>query len=94
MSTTLWPTYRSPHDLQAIEAIPLAQRGLPTNTYDAVQRAARLWPSRRAVSVMPDGSRWDQARDITYRELAAQVTQVANLLRSVGVRRSDTVGLL
>ena len=94
MSTTLWPTYASPHDLQAIEAVPLAQRGLPTSTYDAVQRAARLWPSRRALSVMPDGDRWDQAMDITYRELGAQVTRVANLLRSVGVRRGDTVGLL
>jgi fatty-acyl-CoA synthase len=35
---TLWPTYDRPADLQAIEAVPLDARPLPTSTYDALRR--------------------------------------------------------
>src|SRR6187397_2219450 len=30
----LWPTYDGPGDLAAIEAVPLADRGLPSTTYE------------------------------------------------------------
>jgi fatty-acyl-CoA synthase len=94
VSLSPWPVYRSPHDLPAVEAVPLAARGLPASSYDAVRRAAQLWPDRRAVTVLPDGARWDRARDITFGALAGQVTRVANLLRTLGVGRGDAVGLL
>ena len=42
----LWPPYSSPQDLAAIEAIPLAERGLPDSTYAVLKRAADLWPDR------------------------------------------------
>jgi len=33
MTDLLWPAYDGPDDLAAIEAVPLADRGLPATTY-------------------------------------------------------------
>jgi fatty-acyl-CoA synthase len=90
----LWPRYDGPADLPSIEAVPLAERGLPGTTYDVVSRAAALWPHRTALSVMPEASRWRDHVDTTFGDLFTGVTQVANLLHSLGVRRADAVGLL
>ena len=57
MSDLLWPTYDGPVDLSVIEAVPLAERGLPRTTYELLVRAV-LWPDRVALSVLPDGERW------------------------------------
>ena len=53
----LWPEYATPDDLAAIEAVPLGERGLPETTYALLARAARLWPDRVAVCVLPDAER-------------------------------------
>jgi len=50
----LWPKYDDPCDLEVIERVPLAERGLPATTYDLLVRAAALWPARVAVTVLPD----------------------------------------
>ena len=94
MNSLLWPTYEAPTDLPAIEAVPLAARGLPASTYALLTRAATLWPDRPAVSVLPDAERWEQPSRRTFAELAADVTRVANLLHSLGLRRGDAVALL
>ena len=52
MGDLLWPTYEGPHDVAAIEAVPLADRGLPGTTYELLVRAAALWPDRLALSVL------------------------------------------
>jgi len=90
----LWPRYDGPDDLPRIEAVPLAERGLPATTYDVLVRAAARWPDRVALTVMPEASRWRDATDVTFGELLRQVNRVANLLHERGVRRSDAVGLL
>jgi len=51
----LWPDYRHPDDLRAIEAVPLAERGLPESTYTLLTRAAAAWPERTALTVLPHG---------------------------------------
>ena len=43
----LWPRYTEPADLAAIEAVPLAQRGLPESTYALLSRAAARCAGRR-----------------------------------------------
>jgi fatty-acyl-CoA synthase len=90
----LWPRYAEPADLPAIEAVPLADRGLPESTYALLARAARLWPERAAVSVLPDATRWREPVDRTFAELLADVHRYANLLRRLGVRRGDAVALM
>lgn len=94
MGDLLWPTYDGPGDLPAIETVPLADRGLPGTTYELLVRAAGLWPERVALSVLPDGERWEHPAERTYAELLADVHRHANVLHALGVRRTDTVALL
>lgn len=93
MSELLWPRYDGPGDVAAIEAVPLADRGLPGTTYELLVRAARLWPDRVALSVLPDGERWDQPAERTYAELLGDVHRYANALHTLGVRRTDGVAI-
>lgn len=94
MTDLLWPRYATPADLEDIESIPLAQRGLPESTYDLLLRAATLWPDRIALSVLPDAIRWDEPTDRTYGDLLTDVHKTANLLRDIGVGRNDAVALI
>ena len=94
MGDLLWPTYDGPDDLPVIETVPLADRGLPGTTYELLVRAAGLWPERVALSVLPDGERWEHPAERTYAELLTEVHRHANVLYALGVRRTDTVALL
>jgi len=94
MSDLLWPAYDGPGDLAAIEAVPLAERGLPATTYDLLVRAAELWPDQVALSVLPGARPCTQPVRRTFGALRTDVTAVANALHAVGVRRGDAVALL
>lgn len=95
MSTELlWPRCATPQDLPAIEAVPLARRGLPACTYDMVIRAARMWPDRVAVTVLTDGEHYLQPARRTFAQLADDVTRTAKVLRQCGVGRADAVLLI
>ncbi|MGW4119999.1 acyl-CoA synthetase [Nocardia sp. NPDC004711] len=90
----LWPRYSGPEDLSVIESVPLAERGLPESTYALLVRAARRWPDRTAVTVLPDASTWREPVQRTYSQLLADVHRCANLLHALGVRRGDAVALI
>ncbi|HEY2305926.1 MAG TPA: AMP-binding protein, partial [Streptosporangiaceae bacterium] len=90
----LWPAYAGPADLAAIEAVPLADRGLPGSTYQLLTRAAARWPDRTAISVLPDATRWRAPQRETFAGLLAGAHRYANLLHSVGVRRGEAVALM
>jgi fatty-acyl-CoA synthase len=90
----LWPRYAEPADLAAIEAVPLAARGLPESTYALLARAATRWPDRTAITVLPDAAGWREPQRCTFAELLADVHRCANLLHQLGVRRGDAVALL
>lgn len=94
MGDLLWPAYDGPRDLAAIEDVPLTDRGLPGTTYELLVRAAGLWPDRVALSVLPDGDRWEQPTERTFAELLADVHRYANVFHALGVRRTDGVALL
>ena len=94
MGDLLWPSYDGPGDLAAIEAVPLADRGLPGTTYELLVRAAGLWPDRVALSVLPDGERWEHPAERTFAELLSDVHRYANVFHALGVRRTDGVALL
>ncbi|MFF1451007.1 acyl-CoA synthetase [Streptomyces sp. NPDC058274] len=89
----LWPAYDRPTDLEAVEAVPLAARGLPGSTYDVLRRAADRWPERPALTTLPDAERWLRAPTLTFAGLRDQVHRIANLLYAHGVRRGTSVGL-
>jgi acyl-CoA synthetase (AMP-forming)/AMP-acid ligase II len=94
MGDLLWPAYDAPGDLAGIEAVPLADRGLPDTTYQLLVRAARLWADRVALSVLPDGERWQHPAQRTYAELLSDVHRYANVFHALGIRRTDGVALL
>ena len=94
MGDRLWPTYNGPGDLAAIEAVPLADRGLPGTTYELLARAAELWPERVALSVLQDGAGWNRPAERTYAELLGDVHRFANVFHALGVRRTGGVALL
>jgi len=93
-SDLLWPVFDGPADLASIEAVPLADRGLPATTYDLLRRAAALWPDRLALSVLPDASRFEHPTERTFAGLLADVHAYANVFHAHGVRRGDAVALL
>ncbi|NMO04504.1 acyl-CoA synthetase [Gordonia sp. TBRC 11910] len=90
----LWPRYDRPVDLAEIETVPLDDRGLPATTYDALARAASLWPARTALRVLPDATRWEQPVERTYAQLLEAVAHHAAVLRAAGVDRDDAVAVL
>ena len=91
---SLWPRCSEPADLAAIEAVPLAGRGLPESTYALLSRAAGWWPDHPATTVLPEAARWREPVRHTFRELLADVHRYANLLWDLGVRRGDAVALM
>jgi len=86
--------FDGPADLAVIEAVPLAERGLPATTYDLLARAAALWPDRTALSVLSDASRYEHPAQRTFAGLLADVHAYANVFHAHGVRRGDAVALL
>ncbi|MFF7333409.1 acyl-CoA synthetase [Streptomyces sp. NPDC008150] len=90
----LWPRYAEPGDLAAIEAVPLADRGLPASTYALLVRAAERRPEGIATIVLPDAARRRDPVTRTFAGLLADVHRYANLLREHGVRRGRAVALM
>ena len=66
---------------------------LPASTYQLLLDAARAWPDGIATQWIPDPADHTRCLDWTYAELAGTVTQIANALTALGVRRGDAVTL-
>jgi fatty-acyl-CoA synthase len=66
---------------------------MPTSTYQLLRDAARAWPDAVATEWIPDPAAYSDCLMWTYRDLARQVTQIANALTALGVRRADAVTL-
>ncbi len=90
----LWPRFAGPDDLAAVERVPLGQRALPATTYELVVRAAKLWPERPAVSVLPDAERFHTPLVQTFAELARDVHRAAAVLAGLGVKHGEAVAVI
>jgi fatty-acyl-CoA synthase len=90
----LWPAFSTPAELIEIERVPLAERGLPASTYELVNRAARLWPDRPALSVLPDAERHHTPFVRTFAELERDVHGAAAVLDGLGVHRGEAVAVV
>jgi fatty-acyl-CoA synthase len=66
---------------------------LASSTYHLLRDAARAWPDAVATQWIPDPATYTDCRTWTYTDLAARVTQIANALTAIGVRRPDAVTL-
>ena len=65
----------------------------PASTYQLLLDAARTWPNSVATQWIPDPSAYTRCLAWTYADLAGTVTQIANALTALGVRRPDAVTL-
>jgi fatty-acyl-CoA synthase len=66
---------------------------LPASTYQLLLDAARTWPDSAATQWIPDPGDYTRCLAWTYADLAGTVTQIANALTALGVRRTDAVTL-
>ena len=94
MTDLLWPAYDGPDDIAAIEAVPLAGRGLPATTYHVVTRAAATWGDRPATSCLTDAAHWQTPSVKTFTGLAAAVHRTANTFTALGIGRRDAVAII
>ena len=74
--------------MTAPETLPL-----PASTYQLLLGAARAWPDSVATQWIPDPGDYTRCLTWNYAELAGTVTQIANALAALGVRRADAVTL-
>lgn len=87
-------TIRNIRDIEEIEAIPLAERLGPKNTYDLIARGVEINPEAVAISFLPDGHSFKDPQQITYRQLIGKLRQTANMLADLGVGPKDVVTYL
>ena len=78
MSDLLWPTYDGPDDLAAIEAVPLADRGLPGTTYELLVRAAACGRTGSPCPSCRTATGGSSRSERTFAELLADVHRYAN----------------
>jgi fatty-acyl-CoA synthase len=85
---------RDLHDIEAIEQVPLDERIFSWNLNDWIDRGLSRDPDKVALTYLTDADPDGPALRLSYRELKARATQVANLLHASGLREDDVVLLL
>ncbi len=81
-------------DIEAIEAIPLEERHLPPNTYEAIRQGVQRNPDGLALSFFLQAAEYNQPVRFTYRQFFARINQTANMLHDLGIRPGKVVGML
>ena len=85
---------RNLSDVEALERVPLAERGLPPSTYALLSESAERYGDRLAFRYIERGLPDDPVRDVSYREFLGRVTQAANLFHELGVTPDNSVSML
>lgn len=81
-------------DIEALEAVPLTERGLPASTYDMIRQGAAQNPDATALIFFLQGTAYARAASYTFRQVIANIDTAANLFQSLGVSADDTVSLI
>ncbi len=81
-------------DKRAIESAPLSAQWSARNVYEMLAQTAKDHPDAPAISFQLKGSASARASTLTWTQYLAQVTQAANLLRSLGVGPEAPVAYL
>jgi fatty-acyl-CoA synthase len=81
-------------DKHAIEARPLHEQWSARNVYEMLCATAAAHPARPAISFQLKGGARDPATTLDWETVRAEVTQIANLYRSLGLKPDETVALL
>lgn len=81
-------------DVAALERVPFAERQPARSIYDMLCAVAARFPDKPAFRSLDKGLPDEPTRDMSYARLARQITQAANLFRSLGVGPTQSVSLL
>ncbi|MFL9901963.1 acyl-CoA synthetase [Paraburkholderia fungorum] len=86
--------FKSLRDVRQTESVPLAERSLPTNTYEAIRHSALTHPDAAALSFFVDAGKFDQTRRWSYAQLFGDITRAANAFHELGIRRDGVVAFV
>jgi fatty-acyl-CoA synthase len=87
--------FRRREDIAAIEAeMPWEARDVGHSMHDFLSRTARAHGDRPAISFQLTSGPKDKAKTLTWAQMLDQVTQAANLFRSLGVGPGDVVAFI
>ncbi len=81
-------------DVEAIEAVPLEQRNLPPNTYEALRRGVTLNPEGMALAFFLQAADYAKPVRYSFRELFGHITRAANMFHDLGIRPGKVVSML
>ena len=81
-------------DIEAQERTPCEEAIPARSTYGLIAQAAQRFGDRTAFVYLPDGELETLPRVVRYGELLANIHRAANLFRSLGVGRDDSVAIL
>jgi fatty-acyl-CoA synthase len=81
-------------DIEALEAVPLTERGLPVSTYEMIRLGAAQNPDATALIFFLQGTAYQRSARYTFRQVMANIDRAANLFHSLGVSASDIVSLI
>lgn len=81
-------------DVLDLERVPLAERNIPSNTYDMLRAGAAIAPGATALSFFLKASDHKQSFHWSFRQVVQNVTKAANLFRRLGVERGDVVAFV
>lgn len=81
-------------DVEAFEAVPLAERGLPNSTYGVLKRSAEAHANLPALIFFLQGTDFKRSVTFTFREWFAKMTQTANMFHGLGIGPTDTVSYI
>jgi len=88
-------TFANLADLKAIEAeMPWTERGMARSIYEFLTRACDAHGPRPALSFQLLSGPGTKSETLTWNDLHAQVTQAANLFRSLGIGEKDVVAYI
>ena len=89
-----FPAFQALDDILAFEQIPLADRGLPQTTYQALRHGAAIDPDAPALSFFLSAAAMRTPYQLSHGQLFARITQTANALRRLGLGRDDVAAYI
>ena len=88
------PTFASLEEIEAYEKVPLAERGLPGTTFEALTVGSQIAPRSPALSFFLQGADYERPFVLSHRQFLQQIIRTANLFHRLGIGRGDAVAFL
>lgn len=87
-------TIGSLDDIRRVEGLAYEDVVPVRSTFALLERSARLYPDRPAITFLPTGSAEDAPEVLTFSALFERVTRAAMVFRDLGIGPQDAVGIL